>query len=201
MKTAKLSDLWADVDESFKGDRSSSIRFAVIESHKILESTLKSHGYPGKTVEKKLYWAGYSLQDEDGIKSALEKRREILENFDYQLSDIEAETIINLYKKVVHEVVAKEKFTFSDKFKAFYQVYLHPKSVYFWRNLAIFFGFFGAVKILTYTEIGKSFIELIVYISDLSLSWVIVALIIIIIMIVLGVGSYKSSRTGIKIKE
>lgn len=201
MKTAKLNDLWQEVDEAFKGDRSAAIRFAVLESHKILENTLKSQGYPGKTTEKKLYWAGYSLQDDEGIKSALDKRKEILENFDYQFSDIEAETLINLYKKVVHEIISKEKFSFNDKLKAFYKVYLHPKSIFFWRNLAFVFIFSAVVKILNGTEIGKGLTESIIYFSNLVLSPVMVAVVIMIVIVVLGISSYKSSRTGIKIKE
>lgn len=155
-KSAKLSELWQDVDEALHGSKSGSIKFAIVESHKILEHTLKSQGYPGKTIEKKLYWAGYSLQDDEGIKSALDKRKEVLENFEYQLSDLEAEEIVKLYKKVVHDIVSKDKFDTGNKIKAFYKVYLYPKSIYFWRNLAIIFGFFAIVKFLNYTELGKS---------------------------------------------
>lgn len=200
-KSVKLSDLWGDVDDALQGSKAAGIKYAIIESHKILEHTLKSQGYPGKTIEKKLYWAGYSLMDDEGIKSALDKRKEVLESFDYQLSDLEAEEVVKLYKKVVHEIVKKEKFGFSDKIKAFYYVYLNPKSIYFWRNLALTFGFLGAVKILEYTEIGRSIIESVIYLSDLAFSWVIVAALILLIMVVLIVTNYKSNKTGIKIKE
>jgi len=200
-KTAKLSDLWIEVDEALLGSKGAGISFAVIQSHKILEHTLKSQGYPGKTIERKLYWAGYSLVDEEGIKSALDRRKEIFENFDYQLSDLEAEEIVRMYKKIVHDIVKKEKFNFSDKLKAFYRVYLHPKSVYFWRNLAVFFSFFALVKFLNYTELGKSILGFIVYLSDLVFSWVAVAVTLVIIMIILGISGYRSNKTGIKIKE
>lgn len=201
MKKAKLSDLWHDVDLALSGEKSAGIKFAIIESHKILENTLRSQGYPGKTIEKKLYWAGYSLEDETGIKQGLEKRKEILENFEYELSDFEASEIVNLYKKVVHEIVKKEKFDAKDKIKAFYKVYLNPKSVYFWRNFAIIFAVFGLTKVLAYTKLGESITEGFVYLADLALSWVFVALIIIIAIIVLIVSNYYENRTKIKIKE
>lgn len=201
MKKAKLSDLWQDVDTALTGEKAASIKFAIIESHKILENTLRSQGYPGRTIEKKLYWAGYSLEDETGIKQGLEKRKEILENFEYELSDFEATELVKLYKKVVHEIVSKPAFTFSDKLRAFAKIYLYPKSLYFWRNLAIIFAIFGFTKILAYTKIGEGIVDNFVYIADLALSWVFVALVIIVTIIVLVVSNYYENRTKIKIKE
>lgn len=201
MQKVKLSELWAEVDSALQGDRAAGIKFAVIEAHKILENTLTSQGYPGRTIEKKLYWAGYSLEDETGIKAALDKREEILSNFDFPLSDLEAADVVSQYKKVVHEVARQESFGFRDKLDAFYKVYVSPKSVYTWRNLAIAFGFFLGVKLLAYTAIGKSVIYFVVYISDLALSWVFVAGVMLAAAIILFVTNYRENKTKIKIKE
>ncbi|MDD3481138.1 MAG: hypothetical protein PHW75_02870 [Patescibacteria group bacterium] len=201
MKKAKLSDLWQDVEAALSGEKAASIKFAIVESHKILENTLRSQGYPGKTIEKKLYWAGYSLEDETGIKQGLDKRKEILENFEYELSDFEAEEIVKLYKKVVHEIATKEKFGPKDKLRAFYKVYLNPKSIYFWRNLAIIFAIFGLTKILAYSKIGEGIIDSFVYLADIALSWVFVAVVIVVTIVVLIASNYSENRTKIKIKE
>lgn len=200
MKTVKIAELWLGVEEALKGDKSAGVKFAIIEAHKILENTLKSKGYPGKTIEKKLYWAGYSLQDEGGIKLAINKRNEILENFNYELSDIEAEDLLVLYKKVVQEIVSRDRLSFKKRLNIFLKVNLYPNSIYFWRNLVVFFSFFMVVRILGQTNIGNALSEFLISLSRFFISWISVIMIIIFLIIFLIVTSYKSSHTGIKIK-
>lgn len=197
----KLSELWASVEDALSGDRAAGVKFAVIEAHKILESTLSSLGYPGRNIERQLYWAGYSLEEENGIKSALDKREEILRHFDFPLSDLEAADIVAMYKKVVHEIVQRGAFGWQKKVEAFYKVYLSPKSVYTWRNLAVAFGFFLSVKLLRYTESGKGVADIIVKIADMALSWITLAIIIAVSAIVVFALNYRDKRTKIKIKE
>ena len=201
MKKVRLSELWANVDAALQGDRAAGIKFGIIESHKILENTLSSLGYPGRNIEKKLYWAGYSLEDESGIKSALDKREEILRNFDFPLSDLEAADVVAQYKKVVHEIVQKESFGWKKKIAAFYKVYISPKSVYTWRNLAIVFSLFLIIKVLKYTAIGNAFADFFVSVADLALSWVTVAVVIGLSVIILVATNYRENKTKIKIKE
>ncbi len=201
MKRVKLSELWDDVDLAIGGEKSASIRYAILEAHKILEHALVSQGYPGKTIQKKLLWAGYSLEDERGINMALEKQREILNSFDYQISDLEAKEIIFLYKKVVHEIVTKEKVSFKKKIIIFFKVFLSPKSIYFWRNLGTLFSVLLILKILNKTSIGQAIVGFINDFTDTILSWVSVVIIFVFVMIFVGISSYKSSRTGIKIRE
>jgi len=200
MKTVKIAELWLGVEEALKGDKSAGVKFAIIEAHKILENTLKSKGYPGKAIEKKLYWAGYSLQDEGGIKLAINKRNEILENFNYELSDIEAEDILVLYKKIVQEIVSRDGLSFKKRINIFLKVNLYPNSIYFWRNLVVFFSFFIVVRILGQTNIGNALSELLLSLSLFFISWISVIMIIVFLIIFLIVTSYKSSHTGIKIK-
>ncbi len=201
MKKAKLSELWQEVESSLAGDKTAGIKFAILEAHKILENTLRSQGYPGKTLKKQLYWAGYSLEDEDGIKAALEKRDDILRNFDYDLSSLEAEEIIKMYKKIVHEIVTKPKFSFKNKLKAFYKIQLNPKSILFWRNLGVIVIVLCLIKILAYTEFGKVLLGVVVAITDLVISWISVAAIMFIVIIVLLVNNYLDKKSKILIKE
>jgi hypothetical protein len=200
MKTMKLSELWFEVDNALQGDRAAGVKFAVIEAHKILESTLTSLGYPGKNIEKKLYWAGYSLEDENGIKSALDKREEILQHFDFPISDLEAADVVALYKKVVHEIAQKENFGWKRKLDAFYKVYLSPKSLYTWRNLAILFGSLLLIKVLRYTAIGKIITDSIVKVADMALSWITVLVVIIVSVAILVFTNYRENKTKIRIK-
>jgi len=201
MKKVRLSELWGDVDSALQGDRAAGIKFAIIEAHKILDNTLISQGYPGKTIEKRLYWAGYSLEDEGGIKSALEKREEVLRHFDFPLSDLEAADIVGMYKKIVHEIAQKESFGWKKKIAAFYKVYISPKSVYTWRNLAIVFSLFLIIKVLKYTTIGNAVADFFVAVADLALSWVTVAVVIGLSVIILVATNYRENKTKIKIKE
>ncbi len=201
MKKVKLADLWQDIDDALSGSRAAGVKYAVLDAHKVLEHTLSSHGYPGRTIEKKLYWAGYSLEDDNGIRVAIEKRNQILNEFDFELSDLEASDMVSLYKKVVHEIVRQDPFGNKEKMVAFYKVYLSPKSVYTWRNLAIAFSFFLAVKVLNYTTLGKSFAAIVLSVSDLALSWVTVAAVIVVIIGILMYTNYRDNKTKIKIKE
>lgn len=200
-KIVKLSELWQDVESALEGDKAAGIRFAVLEAQKILDHTLKSQGYPGKNLKRRLYWAGYSTISDDELQSALEKSEEIKKNFDYNFSDIEAQEIIKLYKKIVQEVVNKKRFGFSDKIKAFYQIYLNPKSVIFWRNIASILAFFAIIKALKYTKIGESVVSLFVSVADFIFSWLFVAITMALIAIAFGISYYFERRPKVKIKD
>lgn len=198
---AKVSELWQEVEKILAEGNSGSYRFAVIEAKKVLKAVLDSKGFPGKDIKKQLFWAGYSLKEKEGLPEALKKHDEILENFDYQFSSFEAEETVKIFKKTIEEVSKKPKFSFQDHLKAILENHLSPKSLLFWRNLAIVFGFFLFVQILAKTEVGKKTTLSLVNFSDFVFSWTFLAVLVLLVFIILVVNSYLENKPKVKIKE
>jgi hypothetical protein len=201
MSTLKVSELWNEVEKDLLERTPSGMKMAILEAYKILENTLESKGYPGKAVEDKLFWAGYSLKGKEGIGEALEKQREIIEKFDFRLSDLETEETVKIYRKIINEVLSRPDFNFTDRVKAFVEKYFSPKSLLLWRNLAFLFGFFILVKILGQTDFGKQIVDLVISISDFVISWLFLAIVIGIVIVALGINYYLSQKPKIRIKE
>lgn len=198
---AKFSELWQEVERAQSEHTASGARMSVIEAHKILEITLDLKGYPGKTIQKKLFWAGYSGKDKEGITEALDLHDQILNKFEYVLSDFQAEEIVKTYHRTAQEIMKAPKFGFVDKMKAFSEVYLSLKSVEFWKYLSIFFGIFVAIKVLSYTEVGKQLVGMFVGLADFVISWMFAAIILVLAAGFIGVKYYFDNRSKVKIKE
>jgi len=197
----RLNELWVEVESALAEHTVSGYKIAIIEAYKVLDAVLKSKGYPGKTIEKKLFWAGYSLKDKKGITEGLKLHNEIIKKFSFKLTDFEAKDIVGEYKKAIAEIQEEPAFSMMDKIKVFAENYLSPKSVLFWRNLASVFGFFLAVKLLSGTEVGGRMVQKVVDVSGFAISWQFLAIIIVLIIIALVVHSYFSNKSPVKIKD
>lgn len=197
---AKLSELWEEVEKALDEKTLSGAKFAIIEAFKVLNAVLDSKGYPGKDIKQKLYWAGYSEKNEDLLK-ALRKREEVLNDFSYQLTDLEAEEIVHELKKITATVSKKQKMSIAERAKAFYEIYLSPKEVSFWRNLLIFVSFFTAIKLLVYTDFGKAVGEWFVNAADFIISWTFLLLVVVIVMAIIFLNNYLKNRPRVNIKE
>jgi hypothetical protein len=198
---AKISELWEEVEQVFAEKTSTALKMAILEAHKILEAVLDSKKYPGKTVEKKLVWAGYSLKDKNGLREAIEKHDEILYKFDYLLTNLEAEDILKLYKKAITEISKKSEFSEIDRLKALGEIYFSPKNVIFWRNLGAVVGFFATIKLLSVTESGKMIVGWFVSLANLVISWQFLILILVIASAIFLLINYFANKSKIKIKE
>lgn len=198
---AKISELWAEVEQVFSEKTSTALKMAILEAHKILEAVLDSKRFPGKTVEQKLLWAGYSLKEKGGLSEAIKKHNEILDQFDYLLTNIEAEDILKVYKETINDISKMAEFNEMDRLKAFFSIYFSPQSVTFWRNLAIFFGFFAIVKTLSSSGGGKWIVENVVNFSNLLISWQFLVLAIVVLAAIFLVANYFATKNKIKIKE
>jgi hypothetical protein len=162
---------------------------------------LDSRKFPGKTIKEKLFWAGYSGKDKEGIAEALERREDIVSKINYQFSDFESQGAVRMYKKVIQEILSKPELTIKDKIKIYFELYFSLKSLKFWRNIAIIFTFFLAIKLLAETDLGNQVTENIVNFTNFVISWIFVAIVAIIIAVILAINLYLETRTKIKIKE
>lgn len=198
---AKLSELWQEVEQAQAEHTAAGARMSIIEAHKVLKVALDTKGYPGKTVERKLFWAGYSGQDKEGISEALNKYQEVTEKFDYLLSDFEAQEITKIYHEVIQKIMKEPNFGFVDQLRAFFKTYFSPKSIQFWKYLAILLGTFTAIKILSYTEVGKEILGLIVGLADFVISWIFVAIILVFSAGFVGIKYYFDNRSKVKIRD
>jgi len=201
MATLKVNELLDKVEQNLAQKTQNGYRLALLDASKILYRVLSSKGYPGRSIERKLYYAGYSLKEKNGIADALKKHKEALEVFDLSGSDLEIEEAVKAYKKVIYEVATKPALKTIDKVKVFIDIYLNPKSLIFWRNITILFGSFAAIKLLAYTEIGKKIVEWVVTVANFAISWMFVIAVIVIVIAALLINSYFANRTKVKIKE
>jgi hypothetical protein len=197
----KISDLWAEVEKALAERTLSGLKTAIIEAQKVLLAVLDSKGFPGKNLEEKLFWAGYSLKDKNGIAEAMEKHDDILEKFEYQLSDLEAEEIVRKYKHIIDEVSQKPKYGLKDKAITILETQFTPKSVSFWRNLAVFIGFFVAIKLLSSTALGLDISDWFVEIAGFIISWQFLLLVGVIIVLAFALNVYFANKTKVKIRE
>lgn len=197
----KISELWVEVEQVFAEKTSTALKMAILEAHKILEAVLDSKKFPGKSVEEKLVWAGYSLKDRNGLGEAIYKHNEILSKFDYLLTNIEAEDILKVYKEAIINISKKPEFTELDRLKAFFEIYFSPRSLILWRNLAILVGFFGLIKFLSSTATGKMLVGWFVSLANLLISWQFLIVVLVVGAAIFLVANYSANKSKVKIKE
>jgi hypothetical protein len=197
----KIQDLWVEVEKSLTEGTLSGFKIAILEAHKVLEAVLDSKGYIGGDIERKLFWAGYSLKDKNGLGEALDKRKEILNKFEYQMSDFEAKEIVRKYKVAIDKVSQGPKFTIKERAKMVFETYFSPKSYFFWRNLAIFFGFFAIINLLAKTSAGLVFVEWLVSLATFLVSWQFLVLIAVIAVMIFIGALYLEKKSKVVIKD
>lgn len=198
---AKVSELWDEVEQVFSERTSSALKMAIIEAHKILEAVLDSKKYPGRTVEERLYWAGYPLKGKNGLSEALEKHNEILLKFDYLLTNIESEDILKTYQQVINEIAAKPDFDITEQLKAFFNIYFSPKSVLFWKNLAILGAFFAIIKFLSNTQVGGDIVGWGISLANFVISWPFLVIVGVLVLLAFVINYYLANKSKIRIKE
>jgi hypothetical protein len=197
----KVQDLWLEVEKSLTDGTASGLKMAILEAHKVLNAVLDSKGYIGGDIERKLFWAGYSLKDKNGLQEALDKRNMILDKFEYPISDYEAKEIVEKYEAAIDKVAQGPKFTLKERAKMLFETYFSPKSYLFWRNLAIFFGIFAVINILAKTRAGITFIEWVVSIAAFLVSWQFIILTAVIFLMIFLTSFYFEKKSKIVIKE
>lgn len=201
MAEFKLSELLSELDKHLAEGTEAGYKTAILEAHKILEAVLQTKGYPGKTIEQKMYWAGFSLKGKDDFVSALKTQQEISEKLEVQISDFEARETVESYKRVIKVIADRAKLNVADQIKNFFEMYFSPKSLIFYRNLAIFLGFFVIIKILAYADFGKNIIETVVRWADFIISWQFLVIVAVIIFVVWLAQNYFAGKSKVRIKD
>lgn len=197
----KLSDLIDEVDSHLSEGSVAGVKMAVLEIHKVLEALLETKGYPGRTVEQKLYWAGFSLKGKDEFLAALKKEKEIQEKLEVSISDFEARETVEAYKKVIKVIAEREKLSIADQIRNFYDMYISPKSLVFWRNLAFFFAFFITIEVLAHITWGQEVVTRVVEAADFIISWQFAAIIAVFIALIFAAQYYFANKSKVRIKE
>lgn len=197
----KISDLWLEVESALTDRTPASLKMAILEAYKVLEAVLDAKGFSGRNIERKLFWAGYSLKDKNGIREAIDKRNEVLNNFQYQLSDLETEEIVKKFKHIIDEITKSPKMTVKDKGRMILETYFSLKSLSFWRNLGVFIGFFVVIKLLSSTTVGINLSSWFVNMANFIISWQFMLLIVIIIALIYALNTYLAGKSRVKIKE
>lgn len=201
MSDLKLSEIMAEIDGYLAERTPASLKMAIIDAHKTLDALLSSKGYPGRSIEKKLFWAGFSLKGKDDFLAALEMHKVITEKLEFQLSDFEAKETVEAYKKVIKVIAEREKLSISDRAKNFVEMYLAPTSIAFWRNLGIFFGIFAVIKVFSAYDPAKKLLTRIVDISDFIISWQFFLIVAILVAIIYFLFNYFTNKSKVRIKE
>lgn len=108
-------DLWHLVTSSLNENTSSGLKMAIIEADKILNYTLDKKGVPGDSTEAKLAFLRTVLSNFEELKKALKKKKEILNSFDYNLTSLEAEDVIDVYKRAIDDIQGVRRFNLLQK--------------------------------------------------------------------------------------
>jgi hypothetical protein len=201
MAELKLGEIMTEINDYLDEKTPASLKMAIIEIHKTLDALLSAKGYPGRSIEKKLYWAGFSLKGKDDFLAALEMHKVIIEKLEFQLSDFEARETVEAYKKVIKVIAEREKLSLPDRAKNIFDIYLSPTSLAFWRNIGIFFGFFAIIKFFSAFEPAKNVLTLIVDIADFIISWQFFLITAIVIGIIFFAFNYFANKSKVRIKD
>jgi hypothetical protein len=201
MSDLSLADIMSEIDGYLAEKTPASLKMAIIDAHKTLDALLSSKGYPGRSIEKKLFWAGFSLKGKDDFLAALEMHKVISEKLEFQLSDFEAKETVAAYKKVIKVIAEREKLSLGDRAKNFVEMYLAPTSLVFWRNLAIFFGIFGLIKLFSSFEPAKNLMNRIVEVANFIISWQFLLIVAILVGIAYFLFNYFTNKSKVRIKE
>jgi len=201
MAEFKLQELIEEIEKHLAEGTVAGAKMAILESNKVLEVLLESKKYPGKNLEQKLYWAGFSLKGKDDFIAALAKHKDVAEKLEVSISDFEARETVNAYIRVIKIIAGRDKLNIIDQMRNVFDMYFSPKSLLFWRNLAVFLGFFAIIKILAFTEFGKNITESVVNWADFIIGWQFLVMVAAVITIVWLIQNYFAGKTKVKIKE
>lgn len=104
---SKSRGQWKAIEELMEENYQSSWKLAIIKADALLEHFLQQLGYQGKNFDEllaSLKLRGY--QNLEILRGIHQAREEILQNKNYNLSQAEAKTIVEIYKKFWHELMA-----------------------------------------------------------------------------------------------
>ena len=103
---SKSKKQWQAIEELLLENYSSSWKLAVVKADALIENLLKQLGFKGNNLEElinSLKLRGY--QNLNLLEGAHTVSKEILANRDYSISQKEAQSIVEIYKKFWQEII------------------------------------------------------------------------------------------------
>jgi len=103
---SKSKKQWQAIEELLLENYSSSWKLAVVKADALIENLLKQLGFKGNNLEElinSLKLRGY--QNLNLLEGAHAVSKEILANRDYSISQKEAQSIVEIYKKFWQEII------------------------------------------------------------------------------------------------
>lgn len=195
-------DYWSEVESCLSEQSAAGYKMAIIEADKILRFILKKRGYPGKSLEQQIFYAGWKLGDKKSLKKALQKKEEIVNNLEYKLSTFEAEDAVEAYKEAILHFTSKKTLRLKERLALYYTHYLSIRSSFLQRSLLSFLAFFLIIKLLDSTEYGRLAWEWLIAMSNFIYSWFLVFLLLGGAILLIVIGSFLYFEKGkTKIKE
>ena len=195
--------VWQEIEADLKEKTNSGHKMALLDSDKMLRRALNDKGYPGKDLNKQLFWAGINLNARPDLKKALKKKQEILDEFDYRLSTFELEDFLNAYRKAIERVSSGDRLTLRKRLGIYFENYFFLKNASKLKALIAVMAVFLGIKILSSTGIGVGITKKVVSIDNLLFDWF---LILLLVGLVVGVIVFVSfiffdKSRKVKIKE
>lgn len=196
----QANNLWREIKADLEEKSNSGYRMALIDSDKLLRQVLKDKGYPGKDLKKQLFWAGVNLNSRPELKKAINKKEEILNDFDYRLSSFEIEDFILAYRKAIEKVLNTGNLDLKKKIG----LYLEGlDSINKFKIVILVLSVIFGIKFFTSTNMGKTIVEKVVGLDNFIFDWMKILLLIALVVIVVALASFVffDKKKKIKIKE
>ena len=197
---------WSKVEKLFNKNLTESLEMAIIESEKILRNVLEEKRIPGKTIDKKIEVLKPFLSNHDKLVYAQRIYKRILREPGFEIDQKEVESILQAFYQAVTDLTGEEAVQISpwDRIRLWVDLLIpHPKK--FAKKVGLgTLGFFLFVLFLSDTLAGRKLVQGIVNVTHFIFSWVILAVLIalgIIVVIVISVLYFESRRTRIRIKD
>lgn len=204
MNDGIIKKLWQEVESDLREKSPAGYKMALLDADKALRWLLKQKGYPGKNISEQLFWSGIKIENHEELKRAFEKKDEILESVSYQLSTLELEDFLDIYKELIRQLSETKKLRFYQR-----AYFLFEKN--FSHNLRKILKLGGLglvayliiVKLLTSTESGRRLVEKIVALNNFIFKWLLnIIIFTVIIAVIIGIiFLLMERRRSVRIKD
>ena len=203
-KGRELSKIWSEVEADLKEKTPSGYKMALIDADKILRSILKEKGYPGKNLIQQLFWSGVKVEKYDELKRAIGKKDEILNSTAYQLSTLELDDFLAVYKSAISQLYDTKRLKFYHRlYLLFEKNFSHNLKKSLKIFIITFIVYLFGIKFLTSTETGKNFVSGTIHLNDFIFNWLVnITLIVLILAVIVGiVFLILEKRKSVKIRD
>lgn len=182
---------WDTVDSYIQEGGLGGSAMALIETEKILGEVLKRLGFPGKNTDQRIESARSILSNFNDLSLAREACKKLISDVGARVSPSDAKEILPQYYQAIKDLIRLKEYNIPllERIKAYFRRHIpQPKKFYKRLGLSLLIFFF-VIFVLDSTQIGHKLVSTLIKISHFIFSWVLFAVLLLIGVAIIVVGS------------